>query len=145
MIKVKIFPPYISSVVKKSELTMKLLSQLTAVAIATAVSISWIGYISELIVHGVVENPVEKNAKYKQIEEMNIDYPVSFKESKLFKYILNAISIKDIKIPGNTLSIIYLLPNLSIINIEIIDPIAFVKARGILKIIPNLFLSVILE
>lgn len=55
---------------------------------------------------------------------------------------LNAIKIKDRKRPGKTLSIINLLPNLSIIKTAIVDPKALVNAKGIFKIIPNLLLSV---
>lgn len=138
--KVKTFPPWVSSIVKNRELTTKLLIQLVAVAKATAVSIKCIGYISELTVHGVEENPIEKKARYKQIEGINMNYPVSY--WRLVKNILIAINIKDTKIPGKTLIIIYLLPNLSIKNIAIVDPTALVKAKGIFNIMPSLFLSV---
>ena len=59
MRKVYTYPPSDSILVRNIELTIKLLIQLVAVAIATAVPTKWIGYISELTVHGVDEKPME--------------------------------------------------------------------------------------
>jgi len=54
------------------------------------------------------------------------------------RYILNEMSTHDKKTPGNVLNMMYLLPNLSIYKIDIPEPTALTKAKGIFKIISTL-------
>lgn len=62
--KVKVFPPSVSMVVRKTEATTKLLNQLVAFARATKVVASWIGNISYVTVQMVAENPIAYDARY---------------------------------------------------------------------------------
>lgn len=117
-----------------------------AVASATAVPIKWIGYISEFIAQGVEENPIEKNAKYAMIENINKKWPRFCQSgSSLYKdkYIEYETNNNEVKTPGKVLKITYLLPILSITNTAIVEPIALVKANGIFKIIPSYSRSLI--
>ena len=139
-------PSLVSIKVKNEVDTIKLESQFVAVASATAVPIKWIGYISELIAQGVEENPIEKKAKYAIIENINKKCPRFCQSgSSLYndKYIAYETNNKEVNTPGKVLKMTYLLPILSITNTAIVEPIAFVNANGIFKIIPSYSRSLI--
>jgi hypothetical protein len=104
------------------------------------------GYISEFTVHGVEPRPTEKNAKYSRIPVRLTHYPAT-KYIKLERQNLILLWLessephecspnpkdktrRDKPINGKHLSIIYLLPNLSIQNTATKVPRAFIPAKG---------------
>ena len=61
--KVYTLPWSVSIALRKTLATMKFPSQFVAVARAAAVPTKWIGYISEFMIHGVDDSPMEKNSR----------------------------------------------------------------------------------
>ena len=61
--KVQILPPFYSNDKRNTDESVKSLIWLVAVARDAALSIKWIGYISELTTHGVDPKPIAKANK----------------------------------------------------------------------------------
>ena len=137
MRKADTFPALVSMIDKKTELTIKLESQLVAVEIEVAVPTKCIGYISVLTLHTVLEKPMAKKARYviNPINAKALPNPCHEVVYKL-RYMLADIRRQDATTPGRVLNIINLLPILSMKNTAMNEPIAFIRANGMLSTIP---------